>query len=240
MPWIRATACCSVSLFSTSSRATALVSAACCACSDVRMNSARLRRAALREIVNSWSTEVQNCASELGDVLASARCGVARRQSRFNAQRVVQVHADALELPAPCFERIWLVAVQHVSHRQPQSRSGFAECAEAAASLCGCGPRCASAGLKARDLVQRVEREHRDRGQRDGQAGQQAIGRRRDTRCSSASVRIAQQHVSRCLALRSPNLVSSGFRLFRILESSVILLPSGGFRAAVTHGGIHL
>ena len=108
------------SLFSTSSRATLVLSAACRACSDSRIcarASASCPPAARAKIRSVGVPELRERALEVLPLLGRpARDG----DLLLAAQRVVEVDADALELRRPGRERIRLVAVEHVAHRQAE------------------------------------------------------------------------------------------------------------------------
>ena len=43
-----------------------------------------------------------------------------RRQLRLSLQRIIQVSTNALKLRRPSHERILVIVVQHVAHRQPE------------------------------------------------------------------------------------------------------------------------
>ena len=66
------------------------------------------------------------------------RCSGVRRvtATSFSLQRVVEIDADALELRRPRRQRIRLVGVEHVAHRQAERDSDRSGCGAAGASPC--------------------------------------------------------------------------------------------------------
>ena len=176
-PRMRAPACCSVSLFCTSSRDTAVLSASWRACSE--------RRISVRASV-SWplcaSAKMRSSASQnwRSESLRYLRCSA----SRSSGEDWLRAR---WRLPGPCAsggialprgERIRLAAVQHVAHgqaeriqvvlnAQQEQRIGAIAVDDAALQL-----------LQSAELHDGVARIEGHRGQRDGKPRQQTDCRR--------------------------------------------------------------
>ena len=138
---IRRAACSSLSLFCTSRRDTAVLSASCRACSEIRIcvrASAGLAIPAPARRSDPRHPRTARPDSPdialFGSAIAPAQPAVSRRK------RVVEIGAHALELRRPRGQRIGLIVVQHVAHGQRRASSNRSGCAAAAGSLSGCDP----------------------------------------------------------------------------------------------------
>ena len=120
MSWTRLAVCSSLSLFSTSSRATAVLSAAWRACSDSRICARASSSWPLAASAKIRSAASQNCASERREVLALLGRPPRHGNLRFAPERALEIDADAIELRGPRGQRIRLIAVEHVAHRQAE------------------------------------------------------------------------------------------------------------------------
>ena len=177
MSCTRCAVCSSLSLFSTSSRATAVLSAACRACSDSRICARASSSCPLAASANIRSAASQNCASDWRDTALLRRPprdrdlalrAPARRRDRRGCARTAPTRPSADRArrrpacrasPAPSgFRSFWM--------RSSCSESG------------GCDRPARSAAAQAGDLAGDVPRVRDDRGQRDDQPEQQRRRRR--------------------------------------------------------------
>ena len=85
-----------------------------------------------------------------------------------------------MELSAPGFDRVGFVAVEHVPHRQAQRMQFVLDAQELEGILAIPVHGARLQVLQSGNLVERVEREHRDRGERDRKPHEQTTGRRRN------------------------------------------------------------
>ena len=72
-------------------------------------------------------------------------CRVASDSGAFQPQRVIQIRVDALELRGPRDQRIRLVGIQHVSHRQPHRIQIVLDAQQLQRIFDGCDPPIRSA-----------------------------------------------------------------------------------------------
>ena len=178
MSWTRAAVCSSLSLFSTSSRATLVLSAACRACSESRIcarASASWPPAASAKI---RSVASQNCASELSRYCALFGRPARHRDLLLAAQRGIEVGADALKLRRPGRQRIRLVAVEHVAHRQAELVQVVLDAEQLERVLPAAVDQIRLQHAQAGDLPRHVPRIGHHGRERDDQPEQQRRGRR--------------------------------------------------------------